>query len=191
MNESELKKLIEKYYEGKSTTEEEQELRIFFSKDILFPGYEAEREIFRHYYESENIPVPSSGFESKILQAVDDLERRSFRKRYITVLSSAAAILFLIGAWFFLIHEKKAADTYTNPEIAYAETMKILYEVSLKLNEGTEALKPVVTLANTTLNGIRTIDKSLSVINGGLKKAGIFVHTGTGGDDKKENKLNN
>lgn len=186
MTEDKLKELLQKYYEGKSTSEEEYSLRVFFSENTNFPGYEAEKEIFRHYSESERMPVPSSGFEMKIVNAVDNVGKRLIRRVYITVLSSAAAILIMISTWFVFLREKEPADTFSDPGIAYAETMKILYKVSSQLNRGTDAFKAVNTMTGTTLDRIRTIDKSLSAIDKGLQKAGISLERS--GNDIKYDK---
>ena len=52
MNEEELKRLIEKYYSGTSTDDEEKTLRAYFSENIAPAGYEAEKEIFSLLYGS-------------------------------------------------------------------------------------------------------------------------------------------
>lgn len=185
MTENRLKEILDKYYEGETSPDEELELRKYFSGNIVLPGYEAEKEIFRQYSGMEKIPVPSAGFEMRILNAVDNLEstnlKKNLRKRYITIFSAAATILIMAGAWLFLTREREPADTFSDPKIAYAETMRILNDISVKLNSGTDALKPVIYLTGTVRQGMRSVDRSLSSITGGLRKAGLtdsFNETG-------------
>lgn len=177
MTENNLKALLDKYYGGETSPEEELELKKYFSGKDVLPGYEAEKEIFSHYSGQEKIPVPSSGFEMRIINAVKQLEKTKFksdpRKKYITVFSAAAGILIIAITWFFLNRNREPSDTFTDPALAYAETMRILNEVSYKLNSGTEALKPVVHLTGTIRDGMRSVDRSLSSITAGLRKAGL------------------
>jgi predicted Zn-dependent peptidase len=49
MTENRLKEILDKYYEGESSPEEELELKKYFSGNDVLKGYEAEREIFRQY----------------------------------------------------------------------------------------------------------------------------------------------
>lgn len=183
MKEEKLKELLEKYYKGDTSQEEEAELRKYFSGDGILEGYEAEKEIFSHYFHSEIIPVPSPDFESRIIKAVDDIENdqrnRSLRKRSITVLSAAASILILIGSYFVFFHQPETEDTFSDPQLAYAETMRILYDVSVKLNKGTEALKPIGKIQSATQTGIRSIDRSAVIISKTLNRIKLLEEIST------------
>ena len=177
MKEEKLKQLLDRYYDGNTTSEEEKELKEYFSGTDIFPGYEAEKEIFRHYARAERIPVSSADFEARIINAVDKLEtngrRRILRKRYISLLSSAAVIMILVGSWFIFIRKTEPADSFSDPRIAYAETMKILNDVSVKLNKGTMALQPISKINNAARASIRSIDRSVSVMEDGLRRIGF------------------
>lgn len=178
MKREELKKLLEKYYDGETSREEEERLKNFFSGDGVFPGYEAEKEIFSHYAGSERIPVPSVDFEDRILKGIDDLEKKqrsiSLKKRYITVISAAAAILLLIGTYFVFFNKEAQKDTFSDPQLAYAETMKILNEVSVKLNKATEALKPLNKMQDAMETGLESIDRSATIISTNLNRSRLF-----------------
>ncbi len=183
MKEEKLKELLEKYYKGDTSQAEEAELRKYFSGNDIFEGYEAEKEIFRHYSSSEIMPVPSGDFEERIIRAIDDLEQnqsnKSLRKRYLIILSAAASILMLIGSYFFFFHQTETEDTFSDPKLAYAETMRILNEVSVKLNKGTQALKPINKIQNATQTGIKSIDKSALIISKNLKRIKLFDQLST------------
>ena len=189
MEENKLKELLDKYYDGVTSSEEELELKTYFSGNNVLPGYEAEKEIFSYYSGMEKIIVPSADFEMRIIKSVDDLERTKLinnkRKRYITLFSVAATILIMIGSWFFFLREREPADTFSDPSLAYAETMRILTNVSVKINMGKEALKPVFNLTGTARQGMRSVDRSLTAFSDGLRKAGLTVSL-----DETENKQN-
>jgi len=179
MKEEKLKQLLDRYYDGNTSAEEEKELKDYFSGTDIFPGYEAEKEIFTHYANAEKAAISSIGFESGIIKAVDGLETsqrlRIIRKRYITFLSAAATILFLVGSWFIFFNETEPADSFSDPRIAYAETMKILNDVSVKLNKGKMALQPIGKLNTAARDGIRSLDRSVSVMEDGLRRIGFDV----------------
>jgi hypothetical protein len=173
MNEEVLKSLLEKYYDGLSTAEEEQELRDYFSGTEVLPGYDAEAEIFRFYVDSADMPEPSADFESRIIKALDAETRIAGRpgiRRYLVPsLSAAAGLMILVASWFFLLQQKKSEDTFSDPKIAYAETMKILMDVSSKMNQGTRTLKPVGRIHDLRTKTLGPISKSTGIIEKNLK----------------------
>jgi len=173
MKEERLKDLLDKYYRGETSEAEESELKEYFSGSHILKGYEAERDIFSNYQLLDAVPEPSSGFSERILKAVDGLERleerKLARKRYISILSSAAAILLLIGSYLVFFNQKPAEDTFTDPQLAYAETMRILNEVSAKLNRGTEALKPISRVQQIA-TGLNAVGESADMISGNLRR---------------------
>jgi hypothetical protein len=173
MNEEELKRLIEKYYNGESTEEEERALRDFFRKGNVPEGYESEKLIFSYYTESAELTEPSIDFEARILAGIDasEIKRGSqkIRKYLVPLLSAAAGLLILIGSYFFFINRTEPGDTFSDPQIAYAETIKILKDVSSQLNHGTQTLEPVGKLNEITQKGFETINKSTRIVEKNLK----------------------
>lgn len=178
MNKERIDELLVKYYDGITTPEEESELKKWFSGVGDFTGYEAEVEIFNHYDSSAPVPEPLPGFEQRLLSAVDAAEeedrRRQLRKRQIAMLSAAATILILISSWFLLSRQKQPGDTFSDPLLAYAETKKILNEVSMKLNKGTNALKEIDKVQKKAQLSLESFDRSASIISASLKRSRLF-----------------
>jgi hypothetical protein len=173
MNEEELKRLIEKYYNGESTEEEESILKDYFRKNNIPEGYEAEKLIFSYYAESAELPEPSIDFEARILAGIDasEIKRGSQKiKKYLLPLLSAAAGLFILaGSYFFFTNRAESGDTFTDPEIAYAETIKILRDVSTQLNHGVLVLEPVGKMNEITRKSFESINKSTKIVEKNLK----------------------
>jgi hypothetical protein len=173
MNEEELSLLLEKYYNGESTEVEEKRLRDFLKNSNLPAGYETEKEIFNYYSEDENLSEPSSGFEERIMEGIDKAisskRKNLFKKYFIPFISAAAGILILTGSYFFFVQKSDFKDTFSDPEIAYAETMKILMEVSVKLNQGTNTLEPVSKINELTAKSFNAINKSTIIIEKNFK----------------------
>jgi hypothetical protein len=190
MNEEELKRLVEKYYDGISTDEDEKALRAYFAENTALSGYEAEKEIFSYYAEAAEVPEPSADFEARISKSLDTDHRRngilSIRKYLIPLISAAAGLLILIGSYFFLIHRIEPKDTYTSPEIAYAETMKILIDVSSRMNRGTHSLKPIGRINEMKVKSLRSINKSAILVEKNLQSLGYLRNSAETDSASKE-----
>lgn len=170
MNEEELKRLIQKYYNGESTEDEENALRVFFGKNDIPRGYEAEKAIFGYYDEPETIPEPSHDFEAQILAAIDASERKGNLRRFIIPLISAAAgIIILAGTWFFFTRRTETTDTFTDPQLAYMETVRILRDVSSQLNHSVSVLEPVGKLNEVREKSFIPIKESTRIVEKNLQ----------------------
>jgi hypothetical protein len=177
MKQEELKELLDRYFNGDTSPEDEIKLKEYFSGDEIFPGYEAERDIFCHFSSEEKIPAPSGDLETRIIKSIDNLEHTHSipgRTRYIAIISVAATFIILFGSYFFFIRSQQPKDTFSDPRIAYAETMKILNEVSVKLNKGTSRLEPISKLNNRARASIKSLDRSASMISGSFKRIEVI-----------------
>ena len=56
MKTEELNRLLEKYYSGESTEEEERDLKVFFTGNDIPEGYEAERALFGYFMTVSEVP---------------------------------------------------------------------------------------------------------------------------------------
>ncbi len=168
MKEEKLKELLVRYYSGDTTSEEEFLLKEYFSGDDILPGYEAEKEIFRYYSTYERITAPSGKLESRILDAIDRFDEKQklksafFERNRLIILSVAASLLILIGSYFFFLIKSEPKDTYDDPQIAYAVTKQILYNMSVNLNKGAEAMQHVSGTARTGLESIEQAANRIS-----------------------------
>jgi hypothetical protein len=178
MNTQEAYTLLDKYYRGETSDDEEKELRAYFREGNIAPELEADRDIFEFYSGKGAIPAPSENFENAIISAIDRSEeenpRRHVRRMLYTVTSSAAAILLLLASYFLFIRESEPADTFSDPSLAYAETIRILYNVSSKLNNGIGALEPVQKFETTMNKSIGRVSRSTGMIENNLKSLEYF-----------------
>ncbi len=170
MKEEKLKELLEKYYNGDASDEEEVLLREYFSGEVVFPGYEAEKDIFGYYIVIDKIVPPSDDLETRILQSVDGSGHpRKSRTARLIVLSAAALLLILIGSYFFFTTRPGVKDTYDDPQIAYIEARRILYDVSVRFNKGTMALQNFARINTATEAGLESVERSADLISGHIE----------------------
>ena len=79
-------------------------------------------------------------------------------------MAAAAVVLILISVYFSSRQGQAPVDTYEDPQLAYAETKKILMQVSGNLNEGVEELSTMKEINNglENLGSIRSFDEGLN-----------------------------
>jgi len=173
-----ITRLLEKYYKGESSEDEELILRRFFDSEDIADEFATEKIMFRFYSDHAEVPEPSEGFEQRIISAIDSEEDKSGfkhqRNRRLVYSGIAAGLLILIGSYLFFINKYEPGDTFSNTEIAYAETMKILYSVSSKLNQGTESLRVVGKLDDAAEMSFSEINRSTRIIESNLKSLDYF-----------------
>jgi hypothetical protein len=169
MKKEELNRLISKYYTGTSTKEDEKELISFFGGNDIPDGYEAEKAIFRYLEDASKIPEPSPDLDARIIAGLDFSENQGrFRRLLIALAGVAAAIIIMTGSWFFFANSNKPGDTFTDPQLAYEETLKILYDVSSRMNQGAAAMEPF-TKINSSLESLQVLSKSTETIQNSFR----------------------
>lgn len=180
MKTEEVKKLLELYYEGRSSKSQEDSLIEYFEGNDVAPEFLDEKLIFDSLHSAEEISI-NEGLESKLNSLIDNLAKEervsqnnvieSKKKSsriifWVTGIAASLAIILSIG----LLYKNTSyntqnvqlvlRDTYTDPNQAYAETEKALLLISSKLNKG--------------LSGIETfqegIEKSNEIIDKNLKQ---------------------
>lgn len=160
--------LLEKYYNGETSEEEESILKEYFRNENIPEIFREDQEIFAFYSKKQTIPEPSQGFDEHLITAIDDedysVRKRGMRKIFITIAGIAAGLLILTGTWFFFMQNTGPKDTFSDPEIAYTEAMKVLHDVSYRLNSGVSALEPVGKLHEITERSLNTINRSTEKI---------------------------
>jgi hypothetical protein len=173
MKKEELDLLLEKYFSGTSTEAEEASLRSFFSSAGIPRGYETEAEMFRFMNEASSVPEPSDDLSDRIIHALDDIRKpnkiRLLKNKYYAFSGIAAGILIVIASWFFLTRSNEPADTFDDPELAYAAVVNILYDVSGRLNQGGQAIEPVALMNTGQLGKIGEFERIMDMAGRNLR----------------------
>lgn len=170
-----IKTLLESYYSGETTKDEELILRDYFSNENIDNELIADKDIFlfqiHQNKELNNIPDISEEIWSSL--NMNNIEAKKENKDFgFFYLKIAASIMILVGSYFILknqvFNSKQKTyftDTYDNPEIAYQQAKETLLYVSALLNNGTSHLEPIQKINESTQNL-----KKLSSFNIGLNE---------------------
>ena len=175
-----IRKMLDRFYQGNTSLEEEKMLREYFSAATVHEDFMPDKALFTSLAsESEDIVVPDN-LNHKILEAVDQAEKKFNRTRRISLFSLsglAAGLLVMIAVYLFYIRADEPSrlasnqmiDTFENPMDAYEEAKRALAFVSAKLNHGTSELEPIRQVTKTA-----EPLKSLSKINKGSKELSLL-----------------
>jgi hypothetical protein len=136
--------LLERYFEGETSIEQENELRSYFSSADVLPHLEKYKPMFGYFPQAkEQNLVPEILLETK--------------KKKLAWLSVAATIVFFmgIGTYVFFNYdnldtkEKKELGTYDDPEVALRQTQKALALLSNNVNVGIESVNYIQEYQNS------------------------------------------
>jgi len=149
-----IEALIEKYYSGETSLEEERKLQWFFQTQPVPERLKPEAEMFQYYYLRKN-ESPAGDLNKKLGDLIDQQSQKRVlfgsAKSFYWISGIAASILILVGlfigfntSWFN--NQQAYQDTFEDPQLAYLETKKVLLMVSDKLNQGTRNLQNLTKL---------------------------------------------
>ena len=159
MKVQDIKLLIEKFYNGETSRNEEQLLKDYFEQKDIPEQFSDTKEYF-NFLQKEAALELDDAFEEKFFK---EAEHKTNNKRIwmYRISGIAATILVFVLVWVGteLFQPKEVYGTISDPAIAFLETQKALDEVSKKMNKG---LKP----AEKT---VKSIDNNAKKI-GELKK---------------------
>ena len=177
MNTDELNRLLEKFYDGETTREEELKLERFFSSEPIPAHLQVDRELFlsmkKHDSQIE-VPQELSGMLSDLIDRceTEDAQTLSAPKGFsirfkaftqqFRFYSAAASILILLGLslTLFKMNDTRPRDTFSDPMEAYLETQRILSYVSKNMQAGEKA----VALYDTNLKKVHQVLEEKRII---------------------------
>ncbi len=173
MDTKEIKVLLEKYFEGETTLEEDQALFDFFSGESIDPAFRPLQKQFL-LLQSAREPLDfDPAFERRMAELIEAEQVISLpvhKTNWIKRFAVAATIAILIGVSGVIVLNRewhKEKDTYSDPRIAYAEAQKTLLYVSQKMNQGMKPLGAVskINAGAKPLKSLKKLDHSMDMLN--------------------------
>jgi hypothetical protein len=173
MDIKEIQVLLEKYFEGDTALEEDQALLDYFTGENIDPGLRPWQQQFLLLRSGREPLGFDPEFESRlagIIKAQQVIPLREHKSRWITRLAVAATIAVLIGISGVIVLNKewhKEKDTFSDPQMAYAEAQKTLLYVSQKMNQGMKPLNAVskINAGAKSLKSLKKLDHSMDMLN--------------------------
>jgi hypothetical protein len=175
MNTKEIEILIEKYFEGLTSIEEERLLKDFFASGD-FPEEMKPVAAMFGYFEVEKEVKLSPDFSDEFIRQINEKRKIPFyrhRKFWYYFSGVAASIIFLIS--FFYENQNSPIKTkYTNEEaqLAYLQTKETLAFVSGKFNAGVKPLHQIEKITENAdrISQISKFNQSINKVNNNVEK---------------------
>lgn len=131
MESNNIRQLLEKYFDGETSIEDERILKNYFSSDTVASEFIAYKDLFG-FYATEKKHTSTRRFSIK--------KEANIRQ----VLSVAASMVVVVGIGFMLLKTQPETNTdlgsFDDPEIAFIETQKALALIGQNLNKGKESI---------------------------------------------------
>lgn len=169
---NQIKQLLEKYYDGNTSLEEEQLLKDYFRYRPVPAELETDKELFLYTSSETKTVLMNSSLEQRLESWIDQQEpqKKTFRLNpWIYRIAGVAAVFAVVITIYITSKPSKIElsmkDTYKDPQVAYAEAKKALMYVSQQLNRGTAPLGQMDKLNK----GMRRLS-TVSSLNNGLEQ---------------------
>ncbi len=167
MNFHRIENLLEQYFEGNTSLEDEKILKDFFQGENIPAHLASLKNTFKYFSEENKKDELDESFDQKLFAKINHFEidhKRQNRKRFLYIASGVAASILIIVSIFTKIDPFTSTlkDTFDNPQTAYEETRKALLLVSGALNKG---VKPVEKIAKFD-DGMEQMEKFKSLGTG-------------------------
>ncbi len=148
-----IDRLLEKYWEGETSLDEEKELRDFFEGTEVPDKWKSVEPLFRYYTHERKTGKLDGLFDQKVLaqvETVHEVGRGRVKKLFYDLARVAAVGLILVTATYFIreryLSQKDdpyIVDTFEDPKEAFEETKKALMMISRNFNKGRREAKKV------------------------------------------------
>lgn len=144
-----IEQLLDKYWEGVTSLQEEEQLKHYFNTQEVPAHLQATAQLFRSFSRESEHSYLDDHFDDELLGKIERSSAFSF-SRYRKVFNMAAAISVLVisGIWLFSSNSSQVQsdlayteNTYEDPQLAYEQTRQALLLVSSIMNEGTQHLE--------------------------------------------------
>ena len=128
-----IEKLIENYFEGKTSIAEEKELKAYFASSNVAQSLEQYKPLFGYVVQAK---------KEKFTAAIPLNSKKPNR---VVWLSIAASVVVLVGVGLFTFNQfnqpkQSEFGTTDDPEVAFRETQKALSMISEHVNTGIKSM---------------------------------------------------
>lgn len=150
MNTTDIKGLLQKFYEGETSSEEEKILADFLLQENVSDEFLPDKKLFFALSEnSVDVPTESSKKIESLIDSFknEDSSDKKVKKLHIGywAIGVAASVAIIFGVSQFQKSQQAEAalftDTYKNPDDAYRATMNALQLFSDNFSKGTESVE--------------------------------------------------
>jgi hypothetical protein len=162
-----IQQLLDSYFEGETSLQEEEQLRRYFQQEDIHPSLKTYQPMFRYFVTNQEVTL-ADDFDAMLLsqiegQAAPRIRQLKPTRRFLPMLSRIAATILLVGAaWWaydYQYQQPKGIDwskyEVTNAEEAFLITQTALKSTSARMKEGSDMAKTEVKHIKTMTNFLK------------------------------------
>ncbi len=165
MDSNKIDHILEKYWEGESSLQDEAMLREYFSQEDIPAKYESIRPMFQ-FFKTEQASFLDGNFDERLtskLKAVEATDNIKPRRHSLTVyIRRAAAVAAIFIGVLFVFNKVMvkppsglAMTEKAEAKLAYAEAKAALMLISKKLNKGTSKAESGIVMVRKATDVIK------------------------------------
>lgn len=137
MDSNSLNELLNRYWSGETSLDEEQRLRDYFSKGDLADEWKETAALFRYFAENKKKSLTDITFDRRVADSIGKSPKKGTVVRFFYNAGRIAAgvAVVMVATWFIRTEVRKSTpvevvDTYDDPKLAFEETKKALMMIS-------------------------------------------------------------
>ena len=157
-----IETLLEKFYAGETTLEEETLLKNYFKQETDIASFQEARDYYHFLHKEKELKLDDS-FDDKILKSIElsDHKPKTLRIWTVGISSAAAVVLVFFMVWFGtdLLQPKEVYGTISDTSLAFLETQKVLAAVSKNMNKGLQPAEKTVKKVNNNIKRVGELKK--------------------------------
>ena len=143
METKKIAELLQTFFNGESTFEEERALETYFKSGNVAEELREYAAYFNGISELANVN-DARNIEEEVMDFIlenENREKTRYRRMWQTVTGIAASVIIILGGFLFYQQQQKPFDdSFKNPDEAYAYAQQTLQFVSGKYNKGLAGL---------------------------------------------------
>ncbi|MFW6310346.1 MAG: hypothetical protein ACOC1D_04520 [Prolixibacteraceae bacterium] len=165
----EAKKILQRYFDGETTLEEERKLEDYFRSENVADELKQYSGFFGGISELAEVSGEAT-IEEDVMDHIlenEQKEKSKYRQLWRTVTGIAASVILILGGFLLWEQQQKPyEDTFENPEVAYAYAQQTMKYVGAKYNKGVEELSNFNKLETATEPLEKGIEPVCRFLNG-------------------------
>ncbi|HTF18390.1 MAG TPA: hypothetical protein VK658_09980 [Chryseolinea sp.] len=150
MDSSKVQQLLQKYWSGETTLEEEQLLKDHFKQDEVPEELSEVAAMFRYFDQTKQNALNDIAFDRTVIEKVSGKPKEGrIRNLVFNSMRIAAGVVVVVAATWFIRKEirqttpQAIVDTYDDPKLAFEETKKALMMISKSFGTAEEQAKKI------------------------------------------------
>jgi hypothetical protein len=176
METKKIAELLQAFFNGESTLEEERTLETYFKSGNVAEEFREYEGYFNGISELANVN-DDRNIEEELMDFIlenENREKTRYRRMWQTVTGIAASVIIILGGFLFYQQQQKPfKDTFEDPREAYAYAQHTLQFVSGKYNKGlaglsnfeklqkaSQPIKKATAPVNEFYNALETMEKN-------------------------------